>query len=95
MQNSFTIYTKKHLLVGGFFRFAGVIISSVPFQNYIYTFCVTLMPAFASCTNLYGQMLFHIAIQTLEQYCLESADGTDTHCLSLGRNPHEIWETML
>lgn len=45
MQNSFTIYTKKHLLVGGFFRFAGVIISSVPFQNYIYTFCVTLFNA--------------------------------------------------
>lgn len=45
MQNSFTIYTKKHLLVGGFFRFAGVIIFSVPFQNYIYTFCVTLFNA--------------------------------------------------
>lgn len=45
MQNSFTIYTTKHLLVGGFFRFAGVIIFSVPFQNYIYTFCVTLFNA--------------------------------------------------
>jgi len=42
MQHSFTIYNKKHLLLEGFFRFAGVIISSVPLQNYKYTFCVTL-----------------------------------------------------
>lgn len=38
MQNSFTIYTKKHLLLEGFFHFAGVIISSVPFQNFTYTY---------------------------------------------------------
>lgn len=27
----------------------------------------------------------------MEQYCLESTDGTETHSLSLGRNPHESW----
>lgn len=84
MQNSFTVYMKYHLLFEGFSHFAGVIISSVPFQNYIYIVFVTVF-------NLRFCILYKFvlsnAFRTLEQYCMESADGTDTRCLFLGRNP--------
>lgn len=66
-----------------------MVVAPVPFQNDIHTFCITLFnPSFCTLFKFVSSV-FPIAIQTLEQYCSKSADGTDTRYLSLGGNLHE------